>query len=713
MEFRWDFEGDGTWDTGWSTNPRSKHMWGDNFSGTAKLEVRDSNLASDTDDAQVTVNNVPPSINLIVTPSGDEGATLTFDAEAGDPGSDDLSFKWEFELGPTYTNIHYNNGVSPDPNPSPSGIFPCTFSDSVSQTYGDNGDYSVTLTVTDDDGAVTVYSTTITIDNLAPSIDLVSIPGGDEGSSLTYSSTATDSGSDDLTFIWEWGDGTSDTETIYYNDGVGLDPVQSPWGTYPFSGTDTALHTYGDNGIYSVILTVTDDDMGTTTYTTDVTINNVAPTIDSVSTPGGDEGTVLTYLSAASDPGSDDLTFTWEWGDGTSDSVSVNYNDGMGPDSYPSPWGTFPFSSSDTVSHTFGDNGVYTVTLTVSDDDGGSDTHTVDIVIDNVAPTIIPFGPFSIDEGFPLALTAISGDLGSDDLTFTWEFELGPTIANVHYNDGVGPDPFPSPWGTFPVSETDFVEQTYGDNGVFTLNLTVEDDDGGVATHSTEITVNNVAPSIDKVEAYILVDFTLRITGEKWHSVDLVIFEDGVQTTADQVVRYPGNPDEQLLVLENVKCDVTKVITAGVFYTPWDDPVNGQENGATPAWLTIGFEDGHEDEFDHTFNVQHPETWEWDVGVNPLLVGHEITFEGTASDFGSDDLTFDWSWDDGTSDDVTIYYNDGMGLDPFPSPWGTFPLSILDVAKHTFWVSGNYNIQLTVTDDDSGTDNTMVTLILS
>ena len=64
------------------------------------------------------------------------------------------------------------------------------------------------------------------------------------------------------------------------------------------------------------------------------------------------------------------------------------YNDGSNPDPYPSPWGTYPFTASDTVSHTYGDNGVYTITLTVTDDDGGMTSTTVNVTIENVS-----FGP--------------------------------------------------------------------------------------------------------------------------------------------------------------------------------------------------------------------------------------------------------------------------------------------------------------------------------
>ncbi|MBN1859531.1 tandem-95 repeat protein, partial [Candidatus Bipolaricaulota bacterium] len=41
LEFRWDFESDGAWDTSWSVSPYASHAWSAAFSGWATVEVRD------------------------------------------------------------------------------------------------------------------------------------------------------------------------------------------------------------------------------------------------------------------------------------------------------------------------------------------------------------------------------------------------------------------------------------------------------------------------------------------------------------------------------------------------------------------------------------------------------------------------------------------------------------------------------------------------
>jgi PKD repeat protein len=404
--------------------------------------------------------------------------------------------------------------------------------------------------------------------------------------------------------------------------------------------------------------------------------------------------------------------------------VIFNASGSYDPDSYPAPleyrwdldsdgnWDT-SWSTDPTTSFTWTDDYSGTVIVEVSDSvlwDSDSTT----VTVNNVAPSITPFGPFAGNEPLFVSITTDATDPGSDDLTFTWEFSYGPTIISVFYNNGFNPDPADSYiGGTYPFTAIDSVSHEYGDNGNYTITLTVEDDDGGQTIYTTDIIVDNVAPTIENVEAYILVNFTLRAAGEKWHNVNMSILADGTEIAFAEVVRYPGSPDDQSKTLYDVKCDVTKVIEVKILYTPWDDPVNGQPNGATPVWVTIDFYDGEDIRLHHTCNVKHPDTWEWIIGVNKFFVGHEITFEADASDPGSDDLEFNWFWDDFMPNDVNDYYNDNVNPDLYPSPDGIYPFFAHDETSHTFTANGNYNVVLTVTDDDGDADVIVIIIIIS
>jgi hypothetical protein len=599
--YRWDFENDGVWDTAWLTQPTYAHAWGDDFEGKIALQVYDG-YDNATDTADVKVSNVLPSGTLTITTGQHEGSAITFAAHVTDPGSDDLILTWTWGYGaPDEYSTYYNNGVGPDPYPSPD-IHPRDITDTKSHSYGDNGAFVVTVFVSDDDNGnqgITLQITA-TPDNLPPTVDLSGNTTVDEGQPFTLTATATDPGSDDLTFSWSFELGPS-IDNAYYNDGVGPDPPQSPGGTYPFTATDTATHVYGDDG-------------------------------------------------------------------------------------------------------------VYTVTLTVTDDDGGSVTSSAQVMVMNLPPTITPFGPFEMNEADLLSVTANAVDPGSDDLAFSWTFEYGPTIQDVFYNDGVGPDPVKSPDGVFPFSADDTTSHLYGDNGVFVITLTVTDDDGDMATYRTTVTVLNIPPTIVAAEAYMLADVTIRVAGEKWHDVILRLYTEGNETGCAQVIRYPGSPNDQSATLHDIVVSLSKTFSMVAYYTPDDDPINGQLNGANPAWIIISWENGVETRLHHTFNVRHPDTWIWTVdNIHIYAVNQRIHLRGTATDPGSDDLSFIWDSGDGRTI-ISNHYNNGVTPDPYPSP-DVNPITATDEQTLTYGAAGTYSITLTVADDDGGSAS--ITLIIT
>ena len=81
-------------------------------------------------------------------------------------------------------------------------------------------------------------------------------------------------------------------------------------------------------------------------------------------------------------------------------------------------------------------------------------------------------------------------------------------------------------------------------------------------------------------------------------------------------------------------------------------------------------------------------------------------YEATATDPGSDDLTFEWDFEsDGMIDVVVTHYNDPLaGPDPYPSPWGTYPFTVIDVQIVGYPAPpASFNPVVFVTDDDGCT----------
>jgi hypothetical protein len=252
------------------------------------------------------------------------------------------------------------------------------------------------------------------------------------------------------------------------------------------------LDTQGNITIPSEILTPDD---GNPSYPTGLTVvggNVHVATRDyviinqiSVADAGPDqtvnEGDTVNFNGTGSfDPYGTDITYEWDFDadvDSDSDGNSTNDIDAIGV----SP------------THIYGDDGYYTVTLNVTNIYGQWGTDICNITVNNSAPIIDPFGPFTGYRGIPLQIGANTHDPGSDDLTFIWNWGDGaPDTITVHYNDGIAPDPFPSPWGTFPFSITDSVQHTYGCVGFYIINVTVMDDDGKMAYYQTNVTMYEI-----------------------------------------------------------------------------------------------------------------------------------------------------------------------------------------------------------------------------
>ncbi|MEO1006930.1 MAG: PKD domain-containing protein, partial [Cyanobacteria bacterium J06638_38] len=146
----------------------------------------------------------------------------------------------------------------------------------ATHVFKDNGQYTVTITVTDGDGGSTSQTLDVTVNNIAPSITEVDGKTTlNEGEAVNYSAVATDPGDDELTYTWNFGDGTEQSTVN--------------------SQQSTVEHTYTQNGDYRIEVTVSDEDGAATVSNLDVTVNNVAPIIDTESIKTGEEGSAVTF----------------------------------------------------------------------------------------------------------------------------------------------------------------------------------------------------------------------------------------------------------------------------------------------------------------------------------------------------------------------------------------------------------------------------------
>ncbi len=376
------------------------------------FDKKGNSAATSILDYSTILPNDPPVANF--TESADTvyiDEVIDFDAsESYDPDGSILSYFWNFGDGTT------GNGVL------------------VQHSYSQDGKYVVTLTVTDSEGAANATSATKTVQE-QPSqppnqVPVASFTESDETVYVEESINFDASGSYDpdgsiVSYSWDFGDGTTAT-------GV------------------TVSNAYIHAGSYTMTLTVTDNRGATNTASVVKTVlaepvPNQKPV---ASFTESDEivyiNDVISFNAADSyDPDGTIVLYHWNFGDGiTGTGLSVN--------------------------HSYSESGMYIVTLTVTDDDGVTNTATAAKGV--LVRTVNPQNQKPVASFTESAETVYTGesiffdgsgsiDPDGDVISYLWNFGDGNTAVGV---------------------ETD---HEYGDDGTYIVTFTVIDNDG--ATDST------------------------------------------------------------------------------------------------------------------------------------------------------------------------------------------------------------------------------------
>ncbi len=229
---------------------------------------------------------------------------------------------------------------------------------------------------------------------------------GSEGSVVLFNGSASsDPDGDPLTYDWDFGDGTL--------HGTGVTPS----------------HVYADNraGGYTVTLKVTDTGGLTGTASTSANIDNVAPTVGAITAPIApvQSGTPVTATADFTDPGIlDTHTGIIDWGDGSSANAVVTEVNGSG---------------SASGSHVYASAGVFAVTLTVTDKDGGVGQSVFQfiVVFDPAAGFVTGGGWIASPAG---AYPADPSLVGKATFGFVSRYQNGATTpsGNTEFNFQVG-----------------------------------------------------------------------------------------------------------------------------------------------------------------------------------------------------------------------------------------------------------------------------------
>ena len=410
----WDF-GDGS-PTSTAENPT--HSYAQDGSFIVQVIVTDSDGESATGSTVVTVVNASPEIqDLHGVLIGETNATLSFGVVATDPGGDLLTYVWNWGDG--------------SPQESSGTV------NSSAHVFTAAGVYLVTAIVSDDQGASAQETVSVAV-NALPVISALNVDQSSsvEGDIVSFEVIAADPDLHSISYIWNFGDNSP--------------PITS----------DTPSHVFADDGDYNVTVTVTDQLGAASSSAVVFSVSNGPPVL--LALVGGTTGVMgqsLSFVGSAQDPGGvrDTITWTWDWGEGLAPTVGVDEN---------------------VASHIWAGSGTFAMTLTVADEDGGSFSQTVSVIISNPGPTVSAVsGAVTAFEGQSAQWLVTAADAADNAVTLSWDWGDG-SVLDVGF-DLLSP------------------AHVYADDGNYNIQVLATDQHGGSATSNLAVSVQNIAPTFD------------------------------------------------------------------------------------------------------------------------------------------------------------------------------------------------------------------------
>src|SRR5215204_1421376 len=351
---------------------------------------------------------------------GEEGTTDTGTEEEGEEGTTDTGTEEEGEEGTTTTES-LTAEISSNYTAEEDHVAPATFSfaadasggtgpytvnwnfgddseesdeQTVSHTFTEAGNYTVTLTATDSTGETATDTLEITVGESSGE------PATDEEPPATESLTAEISSNDTEEDV----DVAPATFSFNATIAGGTEPYTVNWNfgdDSEESDEESVVHTFNEAGNYTVTLTATDSTGETATDTLEITVEESSEEPATDEEPPATESLTAEISSNDTEEDVDVAPATFSFNAtiaGGTGPYTVNWN--FGDDSEE--------SDEQTVSHTFTEAGNYTVTLTATDSTGETATDTLEITVEESSEE-----PATDEE--PPATESLTAEISSND----------------------------------------------------------------------------------------------------------------------------------------------------------------------------------------------------------------------------------------------------------------------------------------------------------
>lgn len=374
--YEWDVDGDGEVDE-ITTGATTTHVY--DSAGTYTVSVTAFDTYGNGDTASTTIEveqpDTPPDASLTAPDITTVNESVTLNASASTDEGAITAYEWDVDGDGTFEE----NTTTP----------------TLDHTYTRTGDYTATVRVTDDSNQTSTDSATVSVrePNQPPDADLSAPDTTIQGEGITLDASGSSDDREIAEFRWDFdGDGSVDLAT----------------------GNETVEHSYQETGTVTPTVTVVDSDGATDTVsaTVEVEAPETPPTaaLTAPETVAVDESVTLD-ASASSDEGTI-VEYRWDLdGSGAIDRTTTEA----------------------TISHSYSSTGNVSPTVTVVDDNGTTDSASVNISVQNIdtPPSAALSTPATVLVNDSVTLDASGSSDDSAISTYAWDFEGDGTIDDT------------------------------------------------------------------------------------------------------------------------------------------------------------------------------------------------------------------------------------------------------------------------------------------